>query len=134
MTHDVCGFVAPGWEPVQDAFRHNFTDNEEVGAAAAVYHRGSKVVDIWGGGFNATGERPYDDSTLQLVFSTTKGIVSIAVAMCVDRGLLDYDEKVTTYWPEFGAHGKGEATVGQLLSHRCGLICPDTEITLADAL
>ena len=54
--------------------------------------------------------------------------------MCVQRGLLDYDEKVATYWPEFAAHGKGEATVAQLLSHQCGLIAPDVPVTLADAL
>ncbi|MEY2554105.1 MAG: hypothetical protein QOC57_1965, partial [Ilumatobacteraceae bacterium] len=58
----------------------------------------------------------------------------IAVAMCVQRGLIDYDEKVATYWPEFAAHGKGEATVAQLLSHQCGVICPDASVTLADAL
>jgi CubicO group peptidase (beta-lactamase class C family) len=68
------------------------------------------------------------------MFSTTKGIVAIAVAMCVQRGVLDYDEKVATYWPEFAAHGKSEATVAQLLSHQCGLIAPDGPVTLADAL
>jgi CubicO group peptidase (beta-lactamase class C family) len=128
------GFVAPGWEPVKAAFEKNFELGEEVGASAAVYHRGVRVVDIWGGSFDATNDRPYDDSTLQLMFSTTKGIVAIAVAMCVQRGLLDYDEKVATYWPEFAAHGKGGATVAQLMSHQCGLIAPDAPVTLADAL
>ena len=131
---NAAGFVAPGWEPVKAAFEKNFELGEEVGASAAVYHRGSKVVDISGGSFDATGDRPYDDSTLQLMFSTTKGIVAIAVAMCVQRGLIDYDEKVATYWPEFAAHGKGGATVAQLMSHQCGLIAPDGPVTLADAL
>ena len=135
MTHiNSDGYVAPGWEAVQAEFEMNFELGEEVGASAAVYHRGNKVVDIWGGSFDATGDRPYDDSTLQLVFSTTKGIVAIAVAMCVQRGLIDYAEKVSTYWPEFVAHGKGEATVAQLLSHQCGLIAPDAPVTLAEAL
>ena len=135
MTHiNADGFVAPGWEPVKAAFEKNFELGEEVGASAAVYHRGVRVVDIWGGSFDTTSDRPYDDSTLQLMFSTTKGIVAIAVAMCVQRGLLDYDEKVATYWPEFAAHGKGGATVAQLLSHQCGLIAPDVPVTLADAL
>jgi CubicO group peptidase (beta-lactamase class C family) len=131
---DIGGFVAPGWEPVRAAFEHNFAAGEEVGASAAVYHRGEKVVDLWGGSFDEAGTRPYDDTTLQLVFSTTKGIVAIAVAMCVQRGLLDYDEKVATYWPEFATHGKADATVAQLLSHQCGLIAPDAAATLADAL
>ncbi len=126
------GFVAVGWEPVKVAFEKNFELGEEVGASAAVYHRGEKVVDIWGGSFDAASGRPYDDSTLQVIFSTTKGITAIAVAMCVDRGLLDYDEKVATYWPEFAAHGKAEATVAQLLSHQCGLIAPDVPVALVD--
>jgi CubicO group peptidase (beta-lactamase class C family) len=130
----VGGFVAPGWEPVKAAFEKNFELGEELGASAAVYHRGAKVVDIWGGSFDQSGDRPYDDSTLQLMFSTTKGIVAIAVAMCVQRGLIDYHEKVATYWPEFAAHGKGGATVAQLLSHQCGLIAPDGPVTMADAL
>jgi len=130
----VGGFVAPGWEPVRAAFEKNFELGEEVGASAAVYHRGQRVVDIWGGAFGLGSERPYDDSTLQLMFSTTKGIVAIAVAMCVQRGLIDYDAPVSTYWPEFAAHDKGDATVAQLLSHQCGLIAPDGPVTLADAL
>ncbi|MGZ4741435.1 MAG: serine hydrolase domain-containing protein, partial [Ilumatobacteraceae bacterium] len=131
-TTDIGGFVQPGWEPVRSAFAKNFELGEEVGAAATVYHRGNKVVDVWGGSFDAAGDRPYDESTLQLMFSTTKGLMAIAVAMCVERGLLDYDEKVATYWPEFAAKGKAEATVAQLLSHQCGLIAPDSKVTLAD--
>lgn len=135
MSHiDAAGLVEPGWESVKEAFEKNFELGEEIGAAASVYHRGRKVVDLWGGSFDETAAQPYDDSTLQLVFSTSKGIVAIAVAMCVQRGLLDYDEKVATYWPEFAAHGKGEATVAQLLSHQCGLIAPDVAVTVADAL
>jgi CubicO group peptidase (beta-lactamase class C family) len=71
---------------------------------------------------------------LQLVFSTTKGITSIAVAMCVERGLLSYEEKVSTYWPEFVAKGKADVTVAQLLSHRAGLYTVDGDISLEDAL
>jgi CubicO group peptidase (beta-lactamase class C family) len=133
MTH-IGGGVANGWEPVKAAFEKNFELGEDVGASAAVYHCGEKVVDIWAGSFDEAGDRAYDDTTLQLVFSTTKGIVAIAVAMCVQRGLIDYHEKVATYWPEFDAHGKGDATVAQLLSHQCGLIAPDAPVTLADAL
>ena len=96
-TNNIGGSVAPGWENVRDAFVANF-DGEEIGAATAVYHRGRKVVDLWGGSFDAEGTRDYTEDTLQLVFSTTKGITAIAVAMCVERGLLSYDEKVSTYW------------------------------------
>ncbi len=126
--------IEPGWEGVQEAFEANFASGEEVGAGCAVYHHGRKVVDLVGGHFDADRTQPYTDDALQLVFSTTKGITAIAVAMCVQRGLLDYDEPVATYWPEFAANGKGEATVAQLLSHQCGLITVDRPTTLAEAL
>ncbi|MEK7295967.1 MAG: serine hydrolase domain-containing protein, partial [Actinomycetota bacterium] len=71
---------------------------------------------------------------LQLVFSTTKGVTAIAVAICVERGLLSYEEPVALFWPEFAAAGKEHATVAQLLSHQVGLYTADGPITLAEAL
>ena len=131
LTVDV---VAPGWEPVRDAFVHSFDIKEERGAGVAVYHRGKCVVDLMGGWRDRERAVPYDADTLQLVFSTTKGITSIAVAMCVERGLLSYEEKVSTYWPEFVAKGKADVTVAQLLSHRAGLYTVDGDIALEEAL
>lgn len=131
---NVGGTVAGGWEAVRDAFVANLNSGEETGCAVSVYHRGDKVVDLWGGHFDKDASTPYDSDTLQLVFSTTKGITAIAVAMCVERGLLSYSEKVSTYWPEFAMHGKGDATVAQLLSHQVGLYTVDGDISLADAL
>ena len=126
--------VEPGWEGVAEAFEANLASGEEVGAGCAVYHRGRLVVDLVGGYFDAERTTPYTDEALQLVFSTTKGVTAIAVGMCVQRGLLDYDEKVATYWPEFAANDKDEATVAQLLSHQCGLFSVDRPTTLAEAL
>ena len=131
LTVDV---VAPGWEPVRDAFVHSFDIKEDRGAGVAVYHRGKCVVDLMGGWRDREQAVPYDADTLQLVFSTTKGITSIAVAMCVERRLLSYEEKVSTYWPEFVAKGKADVTVAQLLSHRAGLYTVDGDITLEEAL
>jgi CubicO group peptidase (beta-lactamase class C family) len=133
MTN-ITGSVEPGWEGVRTAFETNFDHDDEVGASVAVYHRGRPVVQLVGGTFDEAGQRPYTDDTLQLVFSTTKGITAIAVAMCVQRGLIDYDQRVSHYWPEFAAHGKGDVTVAQLLSHQAGLITVDGPITLAEAL
>ena len=131
LTVDI---VAPGWEPVRDAFLEGFEKGEEHGAQVAVYHRGSCVVDLTGGWQDKDHTVPYGPDALQVVFSTTKGITSIAVAMCVEQGLLDYSEKVATYWPEFAAQGKGDITVAQLLSHRGGLYTVDGPITLEEAL
>lgn len=128
------GAVVSGWEPVRDAFVANLESGEEVGCSVAVYHRGRKVVDLWGGDFDLDRTMPYDEDTLQLVFSTTKGIAAIAVAMCVERGLMSYSDRVVQHWPEFAEHGKDTATIAQLLSHQCGLYTVDGDITLAEAL
>ena len=134
MTSTITGFVAPGWEGVRDTFAENLANTEEVGAGTAVYHRGEKVVDLVGGWFDEAQTRPYGADSLQVVFSTTKGIVAIAVAICVQRGLMAYDQPVSRYWPEFAAHGKAKATVAQLLSHQCGLFTVDGPVTLAEVL
>ncbi len=96
MTHiNVGGFVAPGWEPVKAAFETNFELGEETWRIGCGLPPGRQRWSTSGAGRSTlTSDRPYDDSTLQLVFCTTKGITAIAVAMCVQRGLLDYDEKV----------------------------------------
>ncbi|CAF4711657.1 unnamed protein product, partial [Rotaria magnacalcarata] len=77
--------------------------------------------DLWGGWFDQSRTKPYDHNTLQYVFSTSKGLVAIAVALCVQRGLLDYSALVKTYWPEYGQNGKENTTVADILSHRAGL-------------
>jgi CubicO group peptidase (beta-lactamase class C family) len=126
--------VVPGWEPVRDVLVKNLESGMDRGAGCAVYHHGRLVVDVVGGHRDKSGDVPYDGDTLQLVFSTTKGIASIAVAMCVERGLLDYSEKVAAYWPEFATNGKGDITVAQLLAHRAGLYTTAEQLPLADTL
>jgi CubicO group peptidase (beta-lactamase class C family) len=72
-------------------------------------------------GVDQAQTKAYTNETLQLVFSTSKGLVAVAVALCVQRGLLDYSALVTKYWPEYGQHGKENTTVADILSHRAGL-------------
>ncbi len=114
---------------MHDAFAANFADHGDIGAAVAVAHAGRLVVDLHGGWFDAARTRPYEPGTLQLVFSATKGVTATAVAMCVERGWLDYDAPVARWWPEFAAHGKDRATVAQVLSHQVGVICPSGPLT-----
>jgi CubicO group peptidase (beta-lactamase class C family) len=71
---------------------------------------------------------------LQLVFSSTKGVVATAVAICVERGLLSYEDPVSQIWPEFAAHGKEHVTVAQLLSHQAGLYTVDGPLTFEEVL
>jgi CubicO group peptidase (beta-lactamase class C family) len=129
-TSMIHGWVAPGFEEVETEFRKNFTERGEVGAACAIYHQGKKVVDLWGGYRDHGTRAPWEEDTLVLVFSVTKGMAAMAVAVAHSRGLLDYDEKVATYWPEFAQHGKENITVRQLLSHQAGLSAIDEPLDL----
>ncbi len=121
MSDEVKGTVAHGFEPVRDAFVQNFRDGKEDGAACAVWFRGEKVVDLWGGVRDPKTGAPWEEDTLVNVFSTTKGMSSMALAVAHSKGLFDYDERVATYWPEFAQNGKEHVTVRQLLSHQAGL-------------
>ena len=123
----ISGFAKPGFEAVRDAFAENFSRRHELGGACCVYHRGEKVVDLWGGVRNkATGE-PWEEDTMVLVYSTTKGLAAMTLALAHSRGWLDYEERVSTYWPEFAQQGKERITVRQLLAHQAGLFAFDEE-------
>ncbi len=129
------GVVAPGFEAVREAFTANFTERGEVGAACAVVRRGEPVVDLGGGVRDRATLAPWESDTLVLVFSTTKGLAAMAVAVAHARGLFDLDERVAAYWPAFAAAGKDRVTVRQLLAHQAGLCAVDeplTPATLAD--
>lgn len=126
------GSVDEGYGKVADVFRANFAHGREIGAAIAVYHNGVKVVDLWGGYRNGLTKAPWQHDTMVNMYSTTKGVSSLAVAVAASRGLISYDAKVTDYWPEFGQAGKAEVTVRQLLSHQAGLPALHAPLRLAD--
>lgn len=126
------GDVDEGYGKVADAFRRNLSSGQEIGAAVAVYRDGRKVVDLWGGYRDGNTRAPWQQDTLVNVFSTTKGIASLAVAVAASRGYLCYDAKVTDYWPEFAQAGKEEVTVRQLLAHQAGLPVVKPPLTLQE--
>jgi CubicO group peptidase (beta-lactamase class C family) len=126
------GDVAEGYGKVADAFRANLAAGHEVGAAVAVYRDGAKVVDLWGGYRNGLTKDPWQRDTMVNMFSTTKGVASLAVTVAASRGLIDYDARVADYWPQFAQAGKAEVTVRQLLSHQAGLSALDAPLLLAD--
>jgi CubicO group peptidase (beta-lactamase class C family) len=125
----VRGSVAPGFETVREAFARNFEKGREVGASFCVHVGGQKVVDLCGGAFDREGTRPYDERTLQLVFSSTKGATAVCANLLAQRGLLDLDAPVASYWPEFARAGKEELPVRFLLSHQAGLPAVDATLT-----
>ena len=131
MNGAIQGFASRGFEAVRAAFVRNFDQGKELGAACCVYHRGEKVVDLWGGIRNASTGEPWEEDTMVLVYSTTKGMAGLAMALAHSRGLYDYDVPVSTYWPEFAQAGKGTITVRQLLAHQAGLFALDERVDSA---
>ena len=128
------GEVAPGFEPVRDAFAANFEQHGDVGAAFSLYHRGVKVVDLWGGVADQETGRPWAEDSVILVFSSTKGATAICAHLLAQRGELDLDAPVAEYWPEFAAAGKQDIPVRWLLSHQVGLPVFDNPMTVEDWL
>ncbi|MBF6044811.1 serine hydrolase [Streptomyces sp. NRRL B-1677] len=132
---DVQGTVTDGFEPVRDAFAENFARRGERGAAVAVYRDGRKVADLWGGVRDADGgEEPWRRGTAQIVRSATKGVAAAVLLLLHQRGQVDLDAPVGTYWPEFKAAGKERVLVRHLLSHRAGLPALDVPLTPAQAI
>ncbi len=119
---EIQGTTAPGFEPVGEAFSDNFTDRNEIGGAFTAYHRGRKVVDIWGG--ESRPGVPWHEDTTTLVWSATKGMSALVAHVLADRGELELNRPVADYWPEFAAGDKGDITVLDILTHGARLPWP----------
>jgi CubicO group peptidase (beta-lactamase class C family) len=104
-------------------------DTVDVGASAAVFLDGEPVVDIWGGYTDAARTVPWDRDTITCVFSVSKTMQALCALVLADRGSLDLDAPVATYWPEFAAAGKEGVLVRHVLSHTAGL--PDFDSPVA---
>ncbi len=128
----VRGYVDADFEPVRDAFAANFERYGEVGAACCIHVAGRPVVDLAGGVTAPNSDVPYTADTLQMVASSTKGMVTVAAHLLAQEGKLDFDSPVTRYWPEFAAEGKETIPVRWLFSHRAGLAAIDRPLTLQD--
>ncbi len=121
----IAGVCDPRFTDVLEAFRENFAHRQELGASCAVTVEGRPVVDLWGGAARPAqagrAAEPWTRDTLAVVFSCTKGATAFAAHWLAERGLLELDAKVTDYWPEFGAEGKGETRVSMCLDHTAGV-------------
>ena len=127
---EIQGICPPQFAAVKEAFAANFTDApeglNEQGARFSVRMGGETVIDLWGGSADAAGTVPFGERTLTPVFSTGKAVMALLIATCVERGLLDYEAAVASYWPAFGQAGKDQITVAQMMSHQAGLPGFDT--------
>jgi CubicO group peptidase (beta-lactamase class C family) len=123
--HRIDGQVGQGFEAMRRTFAENFARRRELGGACCAYHRGEKVVDLWGGVRNTLTGDPWEQDTMVIVYSATKGLAAMTLAIAHSRGWLDYEERVCAYWPEFAQQGKERITVRQLLAHQAGLYVLD---------
>ncbi len=115
------GFVHPDFAPVTEKVQSIMAGRRASGGmAVAVYHHGELVVDVWAG-VRSVGGDPWERDTMATSFSTTKGVVATIVHRLADRGLLDYDVPVATYWPEFADAGKEQITLRHLLTHQSAM-------------
>ena len=119
--HPISGFTAPGFEPVQDAFEANFSEDKELGAGFAAFLDGELIVDLKGGYADRGKTTEWSDKTIVPIYSTTKPIAALTLASVIDALPAGYDTPVIDLWPEFGANGKDEVTIAQLVSHQAGL-------------
>ena len=126
----VQGTCGPKFQEVRQEFERNFQERGEVGASVCVTVQGQTVVDLWGGQANAGSNTPWQEDTVSVVFSSTKGATALCAHMLASRGQLDLDAPVATYWPEFAQSGKENIPVKMLLSHQAGL--PAVRETLPD--
>ncbi|MFT5482448.1 MAG: CubicO group peptidase (beta-lactamase class C family) [Halieaceae bacterium] len=125
------GSVAPGFESVQRLYEYNMRTMAEDNSQLCIYYKGKKVVDLWA---SMAGDNSFTADSLVNIFSSGKSLESIAMASLVGRGLLEYDAKITDYWPEFGASGKAAVTIADLMRHEAGLANFKTSIEMEDLL
>jgi hypothetical protein len=112
--------VEPGYEAVRDAFVAGAVSFGRGGGAYCAYVDGKPVVDVWAG--QAQPGEPWCKDTAAILMSATKGLTAICVQILVDRGRIDVDEPVATYWPEYAQNGKEDTLVRELLAHTAGVI------------
>lgn len=117
---------------LQQAFQERIDAGDELGASITVNIDGKDVVDLWGGYKNPDRTELWEENTIVNVWSSSKTVIALATLMLVDRGLVDVNENVAKYWPEFAANGKENIKVKHFLSHTSGLSGWDEQLERAD--
>lgn len=120
------------FEQLRTILADNIESGADVGASVAVIHHGELVADLWGGWADEARTVPWSRDTITNVWSSTKTQMALCALMLADRGELDLDAPVATYWPEFGVNGKESVLVRHLLSHTSGVSGWDQPVTVED--
>ena len=136
LTPQVFGVCDPKFRAVADVFEQNLTergDQGDVGASCSVMIDGEIVVDLWGGFADPSEERVWQKDTLCCCWSVSKTVGATLTLMLADRGLIDINSPVCAYWPEFGANGKDNILVRQVLNHTAGVSFVDAKLGPGEA-
>ncbi len=115
------GECASRFEPVRAEFQRNFAERDELGASVCVIVDGEVVVDLWGGVADPSTDQPWERETVNVVMSCSKGATALCGNILIDRGELDPDATIASYWPEFGQNGKGQIPVRMAFNHQSGV-------------
>ncbi|KAK6103667.1 Beta-lactamase family protein [Brugia pahangi] len=135
LDNNIFGTATKQFTEVERIFRKNFIDGwEREGAAVSIYQNNELVVDLQGGYADASSLRLWTSDTRTVVFSATKAVSALCIALLVDRGQLQYSDRICQFWPEFGQNGKENITVGWIMNHRAGLAAFGEPVTKEDAL
>jgi CubicO group peptidase (beta-lactamase class C family) len=121
LPHGVQGAADSNFACTAAGFARLFPGRRFGGGALSVYLHGEPVVDVWTGYADRRGTEFWTADTGAMVWSASKGLASTVIHRLADRGLIDYDTPVAEYWPEFGANGKADITVRDVMRHRAGL-------------
>jgi CubicO group peptidase (beta-lactamase class C family) len=129
----VDGWADPAFRTVRDVFEASFADGQNAGAAVAVFVDGRAVVDLWGGVADTRTKRRWERDTPVVTFSCTKAVTATAALAVADEVGLGCQERVTTWWPEYGVAGKEATTLADMLTHRAGLPALDDAVSAGKA-
>lgn len=129
---EVQGSCTAAFGKLREILAASIASGEDLGASVAVVHQGQMVADLWGGWADAARTTPWTEHTITNVWSTTKTMTNLTALVLADRGLIDLDAPVARYWPEFGANGKDNVLVRDLLAHTSGVSAWAPPVTVAD--
>lgn len=121
MSSPIEGFVAEGFEKVQDRFTEIIAQAPDAGSSVSIWHKGRNVVNLWGGVADKELRAPWVEDTKAVVFSSTKGLMSLAIAILYQEGKISYEDLVVKHWPEYKGAGKDGTTIRDLAAHRAGV-------------
>ena len=122
------------FQPLVDIVDRQLANGYDLGSSLAVAVDGELVCDVWGGWADEDQSSPWQENTVTNVWSTTKTMTALSALMLIDRGSLDPNEKVATYWPEFAANGKQNIEVRHIMSHTSGVSAWAQPVTVDDIL